>query len=297
MRKIFVIVLFLALATFSICKDRQYEITRTKLSENIFRIDIGTVVLLAVTSDEGVLLSDCGFIGSGKQLKSELEKISPLPVKYVINTHWHHDHAGGNFTFYDNATIISSQQTREILATNYTSEFWQETYEAFPDYALPEITFKDSIKLNFGCESIELKCFSIAHTRGDITVHFKEQNIIHVGDLLFTFGFPALDVEKGSTPERLVSALTFIFDFVDDETIIVPGHGPNFTKAELAEYIQMITETSNIVTNFYKKGMSMDEMKEKNIIQKFSKWGNGYFSTDDWIEIVYESIRGQEKGV
>lgn len=287
------IIIFLLLLTVPIiCYPQQkYSISASLIADRIYKIEIGTVNLVAFLGNEGLLLSDCGYKSSSKQLDSLLLTISSKPVKYVINTHWHYDHCGGNFFFNKHAIIISHDDTREILTQNYISDFWQEEYNAFPDYALPDVTFRDKMVLYFNDEEIELLHLPGAHCNGDIIVYFKKSKVIHLGDLLFSFGFPAIDFEHGGNVNQLVENLQKILEMIPDNVIIIAGHGPNFSVKELQEYRNMIFETLLIIEKSMEQGLSLKEIQQKKVLKDYEKWGKGYFSCDDWIEIVYNSLK------
>ena len=279
-----------------ICYPQQrYLVNKSLVVDKILKIEIGTVNLLAFFGNDGVLLSDCGYRSSSSQLDSLLLTLSSNPVRFVINTHWHYDHCGGNFFFNKNATIISHDDTRKILTQNYISSFWEEEYNSFPDYALPDITFEDKMTLYFNDEEIELIHLGGGHSDGDIIVYFKKSKVIHLGDLLFSFGFPAIDFEHGGCVKRFAENLQEIIKMVPDDVIIIAGHGPNFNVDELKNYRNMILETVSIIEESISQGLSLEEIKLKKVLKDYKKWEEGYFSCDEWIEIIYYSLQYNNK--
>jgi len=236
------------------------------------------------------LLSDCGYQSTGRQLDSMLSSISSKPVKYIINTHWHHDHSGGNIYFNREGTIISHVDTRNILTQDYKSTFWEEAYQAFPEVALPDVTFNNRMTLHFNNEEIELVYLQGGHSDGDIIVWFKNSNVVHMGDLLFSFGFPAIDFEHGGEVKRFADNLQRVIDMVPGDALIIAGHGPDFTIGQLIDYKNMILGTLHIIKKSMAEGSSMEEMKEKAILKNYETWAGGYFTCDEWIKIVYNSL-------
>ena len=271
--------------------QQKHSIRASIVADGMYRIEVGTVNLVAFLGNDGWLLSDCAYQSSSRQLDSLLLTLSSKPVKYLINTHWHYDHSGGNFFFHKDATIISHEDTREILSQNSFSDFWQEEYTAFPEYALPDITFRDKMVLYFNGEEIELIPFPGGHCRGDIVVYFKKLKVIHLGDLLFSFGFPAIDFEHGGCVQQFAKNLEEILQMLPDDVTIIAGHGPNFNVTELQEYRDMIFETLRIIEKSMGQGLGQKEIQGKNVLQNYEKWAKGYFSCDDWIEIVYSSLQ------
>lgn len=291
MQRILVFLILLISILVNSFAQKKYTIKSSKVTDNIYKIEIGTVNLLAFNGDDGILLSDCGYKSTGKQLDSALTVLSNKQVKYIINTHWHHDHCGGNFYFNKIATIISHDDTKEILTQDFNSTFWQEEYKAFPAAALPDITFAKKMTLHFNNEEIELVHLPEGHTKGDIIVYFKESNVIHLGDLLFSFGFPAIDFEHGGSVKQFADNLQKIIEIVPDDIIIIAGHGPDFTTDQLAEYKNMLLETLAIIEQSIATGLDLDEITKNDVLRNFKNWENGYFSCNDWIEIVYKSLK------
>ena len=279
-----------------ICYSQQkYSINISLVVDNIYKIKIGTVNLLIFVGNDGLLLSDCGYTNSSTQLDSLLFTLSSNPVRYVINTHWHHDHCGGNFFFNKNAIIISHDDTRKNLTQNYISSFWEEEYKAFPDYALPDITFKNKMILYFNDEEIELIHLPGGHSNGDIIVYFKKSKVVHLGDLLFSFGFPAIYFEHGGSVKQFADNLQKIIKMIPNDVKIIAGHGPNFTVKELKKYRNMVLETLTIIEKSIAQGLGLKEIKKKKVLKDYKKWEAGYFSCDDWIEIVYSSLMYDNK--
>lgn len=286
------IIIFLLLQTSSILcyAQQQYSMSASLVADKIYKIEIGTVNLVAFIGNDGLLLSDCGYKSSSKQLDSLLLTLSSKTVKYVINTHWHHDHCGGNFFFNKHATIISHDDTRDILTQNDISTFWEEEYQAFPEYALPDITFGHKMTLYLNNEEIELLHLPGGHTNGDIIVYFKKSKVVHLGDLLFSFGFPAIDFEHGGNVKQFAGNLQKIIKMLPDDVTIIAGHGPNFSVKELQEYSSMVFETSEMIEKSMAQGLTLKEIQQKKILKEYEQWGKGYFSCEDWIEIVYNSL-------
>ena len=284
---IFILLCFQPLICYA---QSEHAIKTSLIVKNVYKIEIGTVNLVVFKGYEGLLLSDCGYRSSASQLDSTLKTLSHVPLRYVINTHWHHDHCGGNYHFHQYATIISHEDTKKILSQNDTSAFWNEEYFAFAECALPDITFKDKLNLFLNGQEIEIIHFPGGHSDGDIIVYFKDSKVIHLGDLLFSFGFPAIDFEHGGNVRQFAVNLEKIIQMVPDDVIIIAGHGPNFTKSELHVYKNMIQETFSIIEASMANGSNNIEMKHKNILKDYEAWAKGYFSCDDWIDIVYHSL-------
>lgn len=288
-RSIFVVVFFLFEIGLIICQEN-YEINKTQLTDNLYKIEIGSVNLLAFIGEDGILLSDSGFDDSILQLDSLLGSISDEKVTTIINTHWHHDHCGGNIGFFKNTEIISHENTKGLLKNHIISKFWQQEYIALPEYALPNITFSDSLNIKFNNEEIKLIHLPNGHSNGDIIVYFEDSKIVHMGDLLFSFGFPAVDFENGGNVKQFACNLEKILNIMPNDITYIAGHGANFNKKQLIEYKNMIFETFYLISDSHNKGKKLKEAKYNKMLNAYKKWEEGYFSCNDWVEIVYASL-------
>lgn len=288
-RKVTFLAHFFLVATFffSFYYAKSFQVEIKKLSDRIYRITIDGINAVAIIDSAGnTLLSDNFKDFHTPVLLDELQKIGSKKIVYVINTHFHKDHCGGNKIIKD-ATIISHENTKKELQRNFISPFWQDTSLAFPDYALPSITFNDKITISFGEEEIELISLTGGHTNSDIIVYFKKSKIIHLSDLLFSIGFPAIDFERGGSALKFAANLQNIIENYLDDLIFVAGHGKEFTKKELVEYYEMISCSVEIINKLISEGYSFKSIKEKKPLSSYKKWSKGYFTLDEWTENLY----------
>ena len=267
------------------------EIEIKKINEKLYKLCIGSVNAVASIGEDGILLSDTGFEETAAPLMSELKKLGGDSIRYIINTHWHHDHCGGNKVFGKEAVIIAHQNTRKALSRDQILNFWREEYKAFPDYALPYLTFTTQLTLHFNGEEIVLIHLPNGHSDGDVIVYFKNSNVLHMGDLLFSNGFPCFDFENGGNAEQFVRNLQTIIDMMPQDVLLIAGHGPDYSIRELKQYQEMMSATIAIIRDSMETGMSLDEMKRKEILKNYTKWGDGFFTCDEWVENVYYSFK------
>ena len=268
----------------------EVEVEISKLSPNLYRLYLTNVTVVALIGSEGILLSDAARYRTGPSLKKALEKICREPIKIIINTHWHHDHTGGNNFFGKEATIIAHHTVREHLSEEQYQSLWQEKYEAYPEYARPHITYSDRMHLYVNDEEVEIIHLPNGHSAGDAVVYFKKANVLHLGDLLFADKFPAIDYDHGGNVKQFVKNLDEIIKSMPSDVTIVPGHGRNYTMNDLEAYRNMISSTAAIVEEAMKNGQSLDEMKKANILKDWAKWEQNYFTCNEWIEIIYNSL-------
>jgi glyoxylase-like metal-dependent hydrolase (beta-lactamase superfamily II) len=266
------------------------EIDVMKLDTHLNKLVIGSVNVVASVGQDGVLLSDSGFEDTAEALKTEIKKLGSDDIRFIINTHWHSDHVGGNKAFGKDATIIAHHNVRKLLSEDQALEFWQEEYKALPEYALPHLTFSDRLTIHFNGEAVDIIHLPGGHTDGDIIVYFKKANVLHMGDLLFSNGFPAVDFENGGSVRKFAENLRWMTGNMPPDVKIIAGHGPDMSIDGLDAYREMLLSTLNIIQEALKDGMDLDEMKQAEILKEWQQWGEGYFTCDEWTEIVYSSL-------
>jgi len=256
----------------------------------------GNVYMLEATGDvagnigvsigkDGILIIDDQWSELSGQIEEALaELVSGEPetgsLKYIINTHHHDDHMGGNANLSRNsgATIIAHDRTRERLLE------WGEDY-------WPVLTFDNSLTLHFNGEEIQALSFPGGHTDNDIVIFFKGSNVVHMGDL-FNSGissFPTADYSAGGNAFMLPGILEEILPLIPDDAKIIAGHGPLSDKNGLMKTYDMIKETTALVGSKLDKGMSLKSIIIEGLPEKYGEWGYGYTDESSWIEMIYGS--------
>lgn len=276
--------------SFLAAQDSQPLIRTAQLASGLYKLTVGSVNLVALIGSDGILLSDCAFESSAGAIAAELNHICNHDVRFIINTHWHADHTGGNLHFGRNALIIAHKNVRKRLSEDKMLRFWGETHPAYPEHALPDIVFSDRLVLYINGEEVEIIHFPCGHTDGDAVVYFKKANVLHMGDLLFSDGFPALDFEMGGDLERFASNIDSIVAMMPENVRIVAGHGNDATIEDLKAYTIMLESTHQLILSALQEGMSLEEMKRKNILDDWKQYGETHFSCDAWINNVYFSL-------
>ena len=186
--------------------------------------------------EDGVFLVDGQFAPLTERIVAQVTGLSDGPIRFLINTHFHGDHTGGNANFARaGALIIAHDNTRRILAEPHYIEMIQTRFRAFGPIALPSITFKTSMSLNLSSERVDVIHAPPSHTDGDSVVFFRESNVIHMGDIYRSRGQPIFDRNNGGSYEGLIRASDFVLSLIDDDTLILPGHGQISTRADLVE--------------------------------------------------------------
>lgn len=242
--------------------------------------------------DDGVFIIDDEIEPMTAKLKAALGALSKRPVRFVVNTHWHVDHTGGNPALAAaGAVIIAQENVRKRLGVDAVLHMGGQEMKikAQPPAALPVVTFADDVTLHVNGDDVHVIHVPPAHTDGDAIVHFTKANVIHTGDTV-TSGYPIVDVDSGGQFEGFIAAADKILALANDQTKIIPGHGPLMTKADVVAYRQMLIEVRDKVGKLIAGKKSADEIKAaKPLADLDAKWGQGFVKADFVIDAVVKT--------
>jgi cyclase len=243
--------------------------------------------------DDGVLLIDSQF----KQLTDKIlyainNRITDKSVKFLINTHWHQDHTGGNENFVKNgAIIIAHENVRERLNTEQFVDFLNKIFEASPLNALPTITYKDSITFYFNEDKIDVYHLPHAHTDGDSIIYFNKRNIIHTGDIYVNGRYPFIDHSSGGSIDGIITGIEKIISIIDNETKIIPGHGLLSNLGELQDYLIMLKDIRQQVLTMVNSGATLNEIIKSDITSKYDNlYSDSFINSGDFLGFVYNDV-------
>jgi glyoxylase-like metal-dependent hydrolase (beta-lactamase superfamily II) len=266
------------------------EFTLTPVAGQIYMLqgDGGNVGVLA--DPAGILLIDSMYKRSADSIR---KAVKPLPggdkIRFLINTHWHSDHAEGNLVFGPEAVIIAHENVRSLLAK--PQSIMGQQSEAYPPSGLPAVTYSDRATLHVGEETIRLVHHPNCHTNGDTVVYFDKSHVIHTGDLFFQGMFPYLDIANGGDIDNWVRQLDSILQTLPPDTKIIPGHGPLVGVDELRAFRQMLNDSAEIVRKQIKEGKTLEQIKATGLPERFAPWTKGFFTVPQWLELVYQSLQ------
>ncbi|MEO8018224.1 MAG: MBL fold metallo-hydrolase [Pseudomonadota bacterium] len=237
---------------------------------------------------DGAAIIDDQFDDMAPKIRAAVAMLADQPVHFVINTHLHGDHTGGNDAFGKaGAVIIAQENVRKRLGVSQVNPSTNSTVEARARAALPVVTFADSATLHFNDDDLEFTHLPNAHTETDIIVRFRKANVVHTGDI-FTGGFPFIDGNTGGTFDGLILAQEKILAIVDDNTKIIRGHGPLGNKAELQAYHDMLVVVRDRVAKLVKAGKSQEAVLVARPTREFEeKYGGTSFNAEQWIGRAY----------
>ncbi|MFV1982976.1 MAG: MBL fold metallo-hydrolase [Thiohalomonadales bacterium] len=264
----------------------------TKLTDSIFMLQGKGGNLALLKGKQGLLLIDADYKKMSEALKSELTKYGGIKkLTYIINTHWHGDHTGGNLALGHQAQIIAHDNVRSRLLTIQEIKLFNMVSKPYPDFALPSITYSSRMSLHINDEDIEIVHFPRGHTDGDSIVFFKKSNIVHMGDHFFSGFFPFVDITNGGNVLNMAANIKTVLGKIDNKTKVIPGHGPLSNKNGLQDFHDMLIGTSAEVKSMIDKGYSLEKIREKGLSTRWKKWTNGFISSSVWIEIIYSSLK------
>jgi cyclase len=272
----------------------QYQIVATPLSDNVTWLRGAGGNMAACSDGDGMLLVDAEYAQMSDKVKDALTELGDQPLAFVINTHWHFDHVGGNAILHEaGAIIVAHANVRKAMASDQHIDIIDHDEPAAPRAALPAITFTDSLIFHLNGEEIAVIHVPHAHTDGDAIVHFRRANVIHSGDIVFNCGYPFIDVSHGGHIDGVIAAVKTILSLCDDETQIVPGHGPLARKTDLETYLGMLQDFRNAIAGEIAAGKDLETIKAAKATAVIdAKWGDKMFPPELFTEMVYRSLKG-----
>lgn len=252
------------------------EVKATHVRGNVYMLTGSGGNIGVSVGPDGILIVDDQFAPLADKIRAALAEIGGGQLKFILNTHFHGDHTGGNKEFGPEATIIAHTNVRKRLTTA-------------PKEAWPVITFDHSVSIHFNDEEIWALHLPQGHTDGDSVILFKESNVLHMGDDFFSGRFPFVDLRSGGTVDGLIKNIGHIIERLPEDVKIIPGHGPLSDAGALKTYHTMLVETVAIIREKMKAGKSLEDIQTEGLPEKFAEWGGGFISAKRWIGTVYQS--------
>ncbi|WP_233839162.1 MBL fold metallo-hydrolase [Paraburkholderia sp. ZP32-5] len=250
----------------------------------------GNVTVLS--GEEGKFLVDAGISKSQQKMQTALNQISPAPLKYVVNTHWHWDHTDGNAWMHAaGATIVAQKNTFRHLTETTHVDAWNWTFDPVPVGARPTLLIDRRKTFHFAGTTIEVKNFGGGHTDGDLWIYFKDADVLALGDTFWNGIYPYIDNEDGGSIDGAIKWANQAVASTTDHTIVIPGHGAVGNRAQLIEFRDMLVTVRNNVAALKQQGKSLDEIVAAKPTAAFdAKWGNFVFNGDQFTRMVYAGL-------
>ncbi len=286
MKKIAVFLLIVPLIAFAQRDWSAMKVTTTQVAPGVYRLFVGEgVATVLFVGEQGVMLIDAAYAQTTGQLKAAIGAITAQPIKYLVNTHHHGDHTGGNFEMGNAATIIAHQFVKDYLSREH--RVGERVIPPLPVEAWPQMSFTDELNLDLNGQTLQLMHLPEGHTAGDIIIYLPESKVLILGDLLFADNFPFVDVNNGGDPKGFYNNLKWIIENYPADITLIGGHGPIYTMPQLRQYHQNLGQTLDVVRKAKEDGMTAGQMKENRILKQWENWGKFFITEDRWIDTLY----------
>jgi cyclase len=268
------------------------EIKTTQLTPTTYMMEGAGGNLGLSVGEDAVFLIDDQFAPLSDKIAAAIRKITPKPVKFLLNTHWHYDHTGGNENFgKGGAIIVAHENVRKRMSSEQFIEFMRTNVPAAPKVALPVVTFVGAMSFHLNGEELRAIHMPRAHTDGDSVVHFLASDVIHMGDVYFNGFYPFIDTSSGGTVEGVIAACDQVLQIAGDKSKIIPGHGPLSNKAELKAYRDMLATVSGRIRKMIEEGRKLEDITASKVTADFDeKWGKGFIPPNKFAEMVAMNI-------
>jgi glyoxylase-like metal-dependent hydrolase (beta-lactamase superfamily II) len=267
-------------------------LSTVSVAKNIFMLrgkggNIGIFI-----GEDGTFMIDDQFAPLTETILEATGAVGGEQPRFLINTHYHPDHTGGNENLGKTGTLIfSHHNVRERLSMGYYLKEFEMKQAALADGGLPVVTFSEDISFHLNGDTVQAVHVAHAHTDGDCFIYFKKANVIHAGDVFFNGFYPFIDVDHGGSLKGMLEAVDRILSIADDKTRIIPGHGPLADRSQLENYRKMLTTVYERLRKLKASGMSGEEAaEEKPLADLDEEWGDGHFDSDSWIEMIYPGV-------
>ena len=272
------------------------QIKVTKVSGNIYMLEGAGGNIAASVGDDGIVIVDDQYAPLADKIQAALKNlgVTNKPVRFVINTHYHGDHTGGNEPFANTgSTVIAQDNVRKRLETGGTAGnggSLKMEAKAASKAALPVVTFEHDVTVHLNGEDIRALHFPAGHTDGDAVIFFPKNNVVHMGDDFVRYGFPFIDVASGGSVQGMISAMEKTSAQLPADVKVIPGHGALSNLDDVRNFVKMLRDTSAVVQKAIDQHKTVEQMKQEKILDPWKNWSGDFINSDQFIETLYNSL-------
>jgi len=270
-------------------------IKTTKITEGVYMLEgAGGNIGLSV-GDDGVVVIDDEFAPLTPKIQAAIAAITPKPIKFVLNTHWHGDHTGGNENMAAaGAVIVAHDNVRKRMSVEQFIEMMKRKVPASPPKALPIVTFSTDVTLHLNGEDLHIISAGPAHTDGDAIVVFPKAKVVHMGDCFMTISYPFVDLSSGGNFDGFVAAADKVLGMADDSFKIIPGHGALSGKADLKSWRDMLATIRTRVKKQADAGKTLEVIQKAKLTAEWDdKWGKDFIKPDQIVEFAFKALKAK----
>jgi cyclase len=263
-----------------------------RLGEHLHYLHGSGANMLVSAGPDGILMVDCEFAPMSSKIKQAVAKLQPGPVRFLIDTHWHVDHSGGNADFAkDGAIIIAQDHVRERLSVQQPKGYFGNIVPPAPPAAWPSLTYDRSMTVHFNGEDVMLFNDGAAHTDGDTVVYFPKANVVHMGDIYINGLYPIIDIASRGTIQGYFPVIDHVLALINEQTKVIPGHGPIANKADLLFYRNMLATLRDRVQKMIDEGKTLDEITAANVSKDFdANWASDRVGPEAITRMIYSGL-------
>ncbi|HET9595705.1 MAG TPA: MBL fold metallo-hydrolase [Anaeromyxobacteraceae bacterium] len=280
-------------------QDRDYskvEIKVHKVQGSVYMLEGAGGNIGVSVGDDGIVIIDDQFAPLASKIEAALRSLGDRKVRFVVNTHWHFDHVGGNAYFQQQGPVLAHENVRRRMQEGGELMGGQVKVPPASKDALPVVTFNDRASLHLNGEEIRAIHYPGGHTDGDAVVFFTRSNVVHMGDDFVTYGFPFIDLDSGGSVKGMAAAVRAVIAAAPPDAKIIPGHGKISTVADLRAYADMLEDAAARVQKGIRAGKTADDLKREKVLAGYEKWSGEFVSTDKFIDTLYLDLTGKKPG-
>ena len=289
------IILLLVLIPLALHAQRDWDAVAVKVNPVTDKISFLTGAggnIGVIHGEDGLMIIDDQYAELSTKIMDTLSALSETELRFVINTHFHGDHTGGNANFRSyGATVVAHENVRSRLGKSFFNQVFEREVAAKPEDFWPTVTFSNDLTFHFNDEEIQIIHSPSAHTDGDALVYFKTSNVLHAGDCFVRYGYPFIDIAAGGTIDGMITAQKQILQIIDKDTKIIPGHGALATRSDVEELLTMLESSKEIIANAKRNGEKLEDLIAKKPLADFhDRWNGRFINSDLFVLLVFESL-------